>query len=118
MGNPVVHFDIGCRDKERSREFYTGLFDWKTEANPFSLAIDTRSEEGIQGFLTALGHEPHHYVMVYVQVDDIGATLARVEDLGGQVVVPETEAPGQGHFAWISDPDKNLVGLWKPLDGE
>ncbi len=29
MGNPVVHFEIGCRDREKTVEFYSKMFDWK-----------------------------------------------------------------------------------------
>lgn len=115
MANPVVHFDIGCRDRDATNAFYTELFGWKTEDyGPAAKRIDTRSPEGIQGFMTSLGHEPHHYVMIYVQVEDIAAHLSRVEELGGKIMVPETEVPGQGHFAWIHDLDDNIVGLWRP----
>lgn len=115
MPNPVVHFDIGCRDRDKANAFYTELFDWETtDYGPFSKNINTGSDRGIGGFMTALGHEPHHYVMVYVEVDEIGPYLEKVEQLGGQVMVPETEVPGQGRFAWINDIDGNIVGLWKP----
>ena len=30
MGRPVVHFEIGCRDKERTESFYTNLFEWSS----------------------------------------------------------------------------------------
>jgi predicted enzyme related to lactoylglutathione lyase len=32
MGNPVMHFEIGCLDRERTSEFYAALFDWKMAA--------------------------------------------------------------------------------------
>ena len=112
MANPVVHFDIGCRDREKTNEFYTSLFGWTTtDYGPLSKTINTGSEQGIPGFMTALGHEPHNYVMVYVQVDDISAHTEKVVELGGEVVVPKTEVPTQGHFAWIKDIDGNLIGL-------
>lgn len=115
MAHPVIHFDIGCRDREKSNAFYTQLFDWQTsDYGPFSKKIDTGSPDGIAGYLTALGHEPHHYVMIYIQVEDITTQLEKVQQLGGQVMIPETEVPGQGAFAWIRDPDDNLIGLWKP----
>ncbi len=117
MPNAIVHFDIGCRDREKTNSFYTSLFDWKTtDYGPLSKSIDTGSEEGIQGFMTALGHEPHNYVMMYVAVDEIGPYLEKVVALGGSVMVPETEVPGQGKFAWIKDIDGNQVGLWKKAD--
>lgn len=115
MANPVVHFDIGCRDKEKANAFYTSLFGWTTsDYGPMAKSIATGSETGIQGFLTSLGHEPHNYVMVYVEVEDITEYLAKTEELGGNVVIPENEVPGLGSFAWIADIDGNTIGLWKP----
>lgn len=115
MPNPVVHFDIGCRDREKTNEFYTALFDWKTtDYGPFSKSINTGSDSGIAGYMTALGHEPHNYVMVYVEVDEIAPYLEKVVELGGKVMIPENEVPGQGSFAWINDIEGNMIGLWKP----
>jgi predicted enzyme related to lactoylglutathione lyase len=39
MGKPVVHFEIGCRDSERTRAFYRQLFDWETD--PYGPASHT-----------------------------------------------------------------------------
>ena len=115
MGQPVVHFEIGCQDKERSRAFYEQVFGWAAEPyGPYSFKFDTGSPRGIQGFTTALGHEPHQYVMLYIEVDDIADTLRKIESQGGSVVVPENPVPGSGHFAWCRDPQGNLFGLWKP----
>lgn len=113
--NPVVHFDIGCKDRDKTNEFYTQLFDWQTqEYGPFSRSINTGSDQGIGGYMTALGHEPHNYVMVYVEVEEIAPYLEKAVELGGKVLVPENEVPGKGSFAWINDIDGNIIGLWKP----
>src|SRR5437016_6407418 len=114
MSNPVVHFEIGCRDTASSANFYSSLFGWGSAQMGPALMIDTGSKQGIQGHYTALGHEPHHYTLFYVQVDDIAASLAQAESLGGKTVVPKVDIPGYGAFAWFSDPDGNTVGLWKP----
>ena len=112
MPNPVVHFEVGCRNRESTNDFYTKLFGWSTsDYGPLSKKVDTSSNNGINGYLTALGHEPHNYVMVYVEVEDISATLKEVADLGGETVVPETEIPGGGRFAWFKDIDGNMLGL-------
>ena len=114
MPNPVVQFEIGCRDRERTSQFYSSLFEWKgTTAGPATL-IDTGSKDGIQGHITSLGHEPQHYILFYVQVDDINAYIAKAQSLGGKTLVPKIDIP-TGSFAWISDPDGNTVGLWKPV---
>jgi len=113
MGQPVVHFEIGCKDKPATEEFYTKLFGWKTaSAGPASM-IDTDSNVGIDGHFTALGHEPYHYTIFYVQVDDPQASIDSAAALGGKMLVPPVTIPG-GTFAWIADPEGNTVGLWKP----
>jgi predicted enzyme related to lactoylglutathione lyase len=113
MGQPVVHFEIGCRDRGKTAAFFSQLFSWKMqEAGPATM-IDTSGSGGINGHLTALGHEPHHYVTVYVQVDDVKAYLDKAERLGGTILVPPVEIP-TGTFAWFADPDGSTIGLWKP----
>jgi uncharacterized protein len=113
MGQPVVHFEIGCRDKEKTEEFFSKLFDWKIERMGPGCMISTGSEAGINGHITSLGHEPHNYVTVYVQVDDLQTYLDKAGTLGGKTLVPPVEIPGQGSFAWLADPDGNVIGLWK-----
>jgi predicted enzyme related to lactoylglutathione lyase len=111
MGNPVVHFEIGCRDRARSAAFFSQLFDWRIhEAGPASM-IDTGS--GIGGHITELGHEPYHYTTFYVEVDDIPAYLEKATSLGGRPLVGPIEIP-TGTFAWFADPEGNTIGLWKP----
>jgi uncharacterized protein len=112
MGQPVVHFEIGCKDKAAASAFYAGMFNWTIDHGPAGM-IDTGSKEGIQGHVAALGHEPHQFTHFYVQVDDVAAALAKVESLGGKVVVPPVPIP-TGTFAWFADPEGNTVGLWKP----
>ena len=39
--------------------------------------------------ITALGHEPHHHTIFYVDVDDVGAYLEKAKSLGGKMLVPQ-----------------------------
>ena len=112
MGRPVVHFEIGCRDKARTAEFFTKLFDWKTQESGPATMIDTVAGSGINGHITALGHEPHNYVTVYIEVDDVQSYLDKATALGGKALTPVITLP-QGQFSWFSDPDGNIIGLWK-----
>lgn len=113
MGQPVVHFEIGCRDKAKTAAFFKQLFDWQTQDAGPATMINTAGSGGIQGHITALGHEPHNYVTVYVQVDDVQAYLDKAQKLGGKLLVPPVEIP-TGTFAWFADPEGNMIGLWKP----
>ena len=75
MGKPVVHFEIGCRDSGKTQEFFSKLFDWKITMEGPAAMIATGSASGIQDHITSLGHEPQHYVTIYVEVDDLAAYL-------------------------------------------
>src|SRR5262249_8282326 len=105
MGHPVVHFEIGCRDSAKTQEFFAAMFDWKIESMGPTGMIPTGSQTGINGHINALGHEPHNYVTVYVQVDDLQAYLDKATKLGGKVIVPPMPVPNMGHFAWFADPE-------------
>lgn len=111
MSNPVVHFEIGCKDSKATQSFYANLFDWKiAEAGPAAM-ID--AGKGPTGHITELGHEPHHYTIIYVGVDDVQGYIDKAAKLGGKMLVPPIPIP-TGTFAWIQDPAGNTVGLWKP----
>ena len=111
MGHPVVHFEIGCRDSAKTAEFFAKLFDWQMTPGPATM-INTGGG-GITGHITSLGHEPHNYVTVYVEVDDLHGYLEKAASLGGKTLVPPVKLPGdQGSFAWMADPEGTLIGLW------
>ena len=110
MGDPVVHFDIGCRDRARTADFFSKLFDWKMQHEAVADYIQTGGE--ISGHITALGHEPHNYVTVYIGVDDVQAYLDKAVALGGKALLPVITIP-HGQFSWFADPEGNVVGLFK-----
>jgi uncharacterized protein len=109
MPNPVVHFEIGCRDIARTQELYRNLFDWKIDAAGPAAMI---RQAGIDGHITSLGHEPFNYTIFYVEVKDVAAHIAKAEGLGCRKLVGPITIP-TGTFAWIADPEGNTIGLWK-----
>jgi uncharacterized protein len=111
MGRPVVHFEIGCRDSAKTKEFYKKMFDWKIEAFGPAAMISAESG-GVGGHISTLGHEPFHYTIFYVDVEDVAEALKKAESLGGKTLVPPVDIPN-GTFAWMQDPEGNTVGLWK-----
>jgi len=120
---PVVHFEIGCKDLAKTRAFYSDLLGWAYNPDFPNMAMVNnlgpfaeKKTDGIGGHINSLGHEPHQYVTVYVAVDDIEATLAKAERLGGKTLITKQEVPGMGWFAWFTDPEGNALGLWKPMN--
>lgn len=108
MPNPVVHFEIGCREMATTKEFFSDVFDWNIDA----MNRVQPGEGGIGGHFTSLGHEPHQYVNFYIQVDDVAAYLEKVAAKGGKKLVGPIDLPN-GTFAWFQDPGGNTLGLWK-----
>ena len=116
MAHPVVHFEIGCKDSAKTAAFYKSLFGWEIDKQGPAAMIATGVEHGIQGHISALGHEPHNYVLVYALVDNLEEAVAKAESLGGATLVPPQEVPGMGRFAWIGDVEGTPFGLWEPKE--
>ena len=112
MAHPVVHFEIGCKDKAKTSAFYRDVFGWTIDSGPAGM-INTGPDSGIQGHIAALGHEPHQFTHFYIETDDLAASLKQIEAAGGKTIVPPIEIP-TGTFAWFSDVEGNTIGLWKP----
>src|SRR5262249_9466426 len=103
---------------ERTSKFYGELLGWNFQAyGPAQMIsnIGGPGGTGISGHINSLGHEPHKYVTIYAQVDDLKAYLDKASQLGGKTLVAPQEVPGMGHFAWLADPEGNIIGLWKPM---
>jgi len=112
MGTPVVHFEIMGGEESQLEKFYAELFGWKIDShNPMQYGmVDTCTGEGING---AVGpsHDGGKRVSVYLRVEDLDATLAKVEQLGGRVVLPPSQVPGGPQLAMFADPAGNVTGL-------
>jgi uncharacterized protein len=121
VAQPVVHLEIIGRDPARLRTFYSALFGWDFDTSaPISAAVSEAGNygftEGTQGDPVPGGvgggrdFEPH--VMFYVGVEDIEATLAKAESLGGTRRLGPERVEGRGlvigHF---TDPEGNLIGV-------
>ena len=113
MPHPVVHWEIGATNAKRTQEFFAKLFDWKIDANnPLNYGLVDTGGGGINGGINTAPHGVPYFVM-YVQVDDLQKYLDKANALGGEAVVPPTDIPGVGSYAFFKDPDGNIIGLFK-----
>ena len=120
MGQPVVHFEIMGKDHDKTVEFYKSLFDWETEKwgeFPYTV-VKSAAENAIGGGLGGTQEGQHPMVTFYVQVDDVQAYLDKAESGGGKTLLPPTPIYGVGTSALFTDPDGNIVGLFKPLPNQ
>lgn len=119
MGAPVTWFEVATATPKGAEGFYGGLFDWSfqregSDANTDYTMITTGEGHAIGGGIAGTrGKSPNHAIF-YVQVDDVAATCAKAEDLGGKVLVPATTAPDGLTFAHLRDRDGSTFGVWRP----
>lgn len=114
MGAPVVHFEIMGGVGSELESFYRDLFGWKiNSSNPLKYGV-VETGAGPGGINGGVGpaHDGSRRVSVYVQVEDLRATLERAERLGGKTVLPPTEVPGGPKLAMFTDPAGNVTGLF------
>jgi len=116
--HPIVHIEIPAQKAKEAGKFYGDLFDWKIESDPMYNYVQFQAEGGPGGGFVEVGQSsaPVDYkpdsLLVYVSTDDIDATLARVESLGGKTLLPKTEIPHVGWWGVFSDPTGNRIGLF------
>ncbi|MFV0382800.1 VOC family protein [Paracoccus sp. (in: a-proteobacteria)] len=53
--------------------------------------------------------------MIYLDVDDTDAAVAKIRALGGKVFREPADIPGTGRFAVVTDPQGAVFGLMQPL---
>lgn len=113
----IVHVEFSAKDAKAAGNFYSTLFGWKTEyLEEAKYTIFDSGDDGVGGGLPELGElTKAGDVMVFVSTDDIDASLAKAESLGGKIMVPKTEIPMTGWFGRFSDPTGNIIGLYTPL---
>jgi hypothetical protein len=117
--HPIVHIEFSAKDREEAGKFYSDLFDWNVQQMPEMNYAMFETGEGVGGGLNPVQeNNPAGTVAVYVGTDDIEATLKRVDVLGGKVIMPKTEIPNTGWFAFFLDPTGNQIGLYTALEGE
>jgi predicted enzyme related to lactoylglutathione lyase len=114
MPNPVIHFEVIGRDAKKLQDFYAQLFDWKVDANnPMNYGIvEAQEGRGIGGGIGPAQGDGG--VTFYVEVADPQAALDKAIALGGKMVMPVSEVPGQNiTLAQFTDPEGHLIGIIK-----
>jgi predicted enzyme related to lactoylglutathione lyase len=96
--------------------FYSTLVGWEAKGEPMpGYHLFGRGGEMLGGITDIKGPDgsskPPQW-MPYITVDDLDATLAKVESLGGAIVMPAMTLPNDGgRIAIIKDPQSVATGL-------
>lgn len=125
--NPVVHFEMPYKDKERVSAFYEQVFGWKmnklgAEMGEYIVAQTAETDEhnmvktpgAINGGFYNIAMAPQGGTSVVINVDDIAVAIEKIKGAGGQIATEPSEIPGIGMFASFKDCEGNDVGLLQP----
>src|SRR5437764_15040212 len=91
----ICYLEIPTADIPRSARFYQTVFGWQTrQRGDGATAFDDGAGEVSGACVTGRPSSPHPGLLLYVMVDDIGATVQPVTANGGRMVEPEAwDAP-------------------------
>ncbi len=107
---PVVHWEIQALDVEKMANFYKTLFNWDIgEGRVRNIPAGIGAPEP-----TINGHirgSDASRVVLYIQVLNLEATMAKATELGGRVDRERFQLATGPHMAWIDDPEGNRIVL-------
>ncbi len=115
-------YEIGTRDVDGTRNFYSQLLGWRFEGGPMPGSEDDTyhmmlaGDHGVGGLMEMKGEQfegvPPHW-MSYVYAEDIDATAAKAKELGGQVMNGPFDIPGVGRMAVLQDPAGTVFCIYR-----
>lgn len=116
--------ELSTTDEDKALAFYSELLGWTDDPQPMP-------EEAGGGFYHMLQIQgdnvaaisklspqeaemgaPSHW-SVYLAVDDVDATAAKVEANGGELLFPPMDVFDSGRMTFLADPTGAMVGLWQ-----
>jgi predicted enzyme related to lactoylglutathione lyase len=121
QGTPS-YVELITPDQAAAKQFYGSLFGWELEdvsMGDDGYYVTVRKEgdpvAGIGGPMPGMEDHPGFWV-VYLAVDDVDATTAKVEAAGGTVEAGPFDVMELGRMSAIKDPTDARVSLWQAKD--
>ena len=129
----AVQIIFAVNDLERTLQFYESAFGWpRNERIDFGNYVELLPPDGgslglyeKSGFSAEVGAEPVDVAdervaptYVYVRVDDVRATIAKIEAAEGRALSPLAPRAWGEEAAWFADPDGNVIGVGAALPVE
>lgn len=116
--NSLGWCELNSRDIDAARAFYRQVFGWEERESPLGegmgsyveFQVDGRSVCGGMAMAPMVPAEVPSHWMVYFQVADVDASVARAKDLGARAVMEPHDYPG-GRFAILGDAQGAVFGL-------
>jgi predicted enzyme related to lactoylglutathione lyase len=118
-----VWYELMTTDVEAAKAFYGEVVGWGTQDSSIpgmGYTFFTAGTAAVSGLISLpeevrkMGVQPGW--LGYIGVDDVDASVERVQRLGGSVHVPPKEIPNISRFAVVADPQGATLALFKWLE--
>jgi uncharacterized protein len=119
-----MHVVLAVSDVERAYAFYRQIFGWESHlewAGEYTeLVLSEDDRLGLyrrDGWAESAGAEPAELngvvspAYLYVRVDDLDATLERLERIGARRLSPRQDRGWGDEAAYFTDPDGNVFAV-------
>ena len=121
MSNKIVWLEMATTDRAASAKFYGDLFGWPFVTDEKVDYTMTAFEQGTTGMgLSPVNEEQGTMpgsVLVYVDVADIDAIIARAKELGAPIYMDKFEIAAVGTMAIFGDPGGNRIAAMQRAEG-
>ncbi|MDP4223421.1 MAG: VOC family protein [Bacteroidota bacterium] len=129
--DPVVHFEMPAKDRERMAKFYTGVFGWKAQmlgedmGNYVTVATTETDEKNMPkrpgaingGFFPLKDGDPVLHPSVVISVGNLKDSMKKITKAGGKLIGEPMNIPGVGEYISFYDTEGNRCGLLQPSMG-
>jgi predicted enzyme related to lactoylglutathione lyase len=117
MAHPIVHIEISAKDHKEAAAWYKDIFGWETTEYPdMNYSTFTGPDGSVSGGFNPVSEQnPAGQVMVYINTDDLAATIKKIKARGGTVLEESFEIPTVGTMGVFKDPTGNMLALLQPL---
>jgi predicted enzyme related to lactoylglutathione lyase len=126
--DPVVHFELPYRDRDRIARFYQSAFGWQLqmmgpEMGDYVLAttasgdVDPAAPRGAinGGFFPHDDGKPGQHPSVVIGVQDIHRSMDAVRQAQGEVLGSPMQIPGVGQYVAFEDTEGNRLSMLQPM---
>lgn len=111
--------DLGTPDIEAAVEFYGGLFGWDVPESENAEQTGGYRQamlrgKPVAGMMPLMQEGQPPAWSSYISVEDADATMAKVKEAGGAVMVEPMDVMDLGRMAIFADPTGAVLGVWQP----
>jgi uncharacterized protein len=113
--------ELETRDPEAAKRFYGAVFGWEFEAESMGeMTYNVATVDGVRvaGMADISGRVPDEvpaHWMVYFGSVDTDEAVAKIKELGGQVMFGPVDIPA-GRFAMVTDPQGAAFAVMQPSE--